>query len=154
MATNYLRFSMEVPINNFHAVQEIMEGVNYIKKCIDDEEEIECPLALYTEFGQAFIKLATEELHVGFQWKLDQKSLVLYAEDSSSTELTAYFIHFLLKAGVLSVPHVLLEWTYTCSKQRPGGFGGGAVLIWDKGIEWQPNAQVWADEFLTSQTST
>ena len=47
-------------------------------------------------------------------------------------------------------------WQIFIEGKTPSDFQerGGAVLIWDKGIEWQPNAQVWADEFLTSQTST
>lgn len=81
---------------------------------------------------------------VGLSYELDQKrrEVLLYAEENGNTgcaaELLFAFVTEFRPAAIYTI-----EWAATCSRMRPGAFGGGACVISREGIRWQRTGE-WA----------
>lgn len=74
---------------------------------------------------------------VGLSYELDQvrREVLLYAVENGNAgcaaELLFAFVTEFRPAAIYTI-----EWAETCSRMRPGEFGGGACVISREGIEW------------------
>ena len=81
---------------------------------------------------------------VGLSYELDQehREVLLYAEEHGNAgcaaELLFAFVTEFRPAAIYTI-----EWAETCSRMRPGEFGGGACVISHEGIRWHSTSK-WA----------
>lgn len=118
MANNYLVFSESYCLNQ--------AAIAAAKEWLEREED---NLTFDTEFGVN-----------------GEHNLVVYAEECGEPEQVVEFLKHLL-------PHLpedtvfTLTWAETCSKPRPGEFGGGAVIVRKSGETWM-NTHEWVRQQL------
>lgn len=119
MADNYLTFSTDVPMN-----EEELKWVSFEYSRMANE----------AEYGP------------GFNIEQDTTSTVFYSEDSGDTEMLAVFLRaFLIRWRPRDA--VGVEFALTCSKARPGEFGGGAFVVTATTEHWISTAE-WISEKL------
>jgi hypothetical protein len=123
MADNYTQFSVEVPLRKGKDVlaevgRLIDEG--HAERAKADEE------GRYDDL---------DAIGFEFQYQLTESPLLLFAEEHGSPDDLVSFIEILLKRN-LAIEPVMAEWAYTCSRARPGEFGGGGALITKTGTYW------------------
>lgn len=81
----------------------------------------------------------------GFTCEFSRERIaVLYSEDSGNVENVAKFLQAFLRK-FRPDQAISLEAAYTCSKMRPGEFGGCAAFITADGIEWNSTMH-WLEE--------
>lgn len=92
-----------------------------------------------------FRELLGEEFEwLGAYTKKEGDCLYILADESPNLEALGVLIQHFLVANEIKTP-VGFEWACTCSKDRPDGFGGGAVFITPDNIEWL-STQQWLQE--------
>ena len=118
MANNYDQFSemIHVPEDKKHAVIEFLA-----------QWETDINDGQFDFFGG---------IDVTFPYEDDGKTyLWLRAEESYMDEELEYIVQGTLKAIDSDLP-VTVSCAYTCSKMRPGEFGGGVYAIWKDRVEY------------------
>jgi hypothetical protein len=94
------------------------------------------------------------EYYPGFSVEFadDSSEVVLYAEDwgnlDSATTIMQAFLNKFQPDGYFKI-----EWADTCSKARPGEFGGGAVFVTAKEIKWMSTNSWLADQKIQFKKS-
>jgi hypothetical protein len=124
MANNYMLFSVEVP-------DLTKEEMTWFKKELlrpSDDEWDKWPENKQKAWLKSHGDVNEVDLYPDFEWEIDQNSLILFSEECGNLDqvcslLQAYLREFDPKG------HIGVEWAVTCSKMRPGEFGGGAVFI-------------------------
>ena len=115
MANHYLQFSVTVTANE--------KTVEWAKK--------------------QFAEQSNDDENTGFELEsYGDGELYVFDEESGDPEAAANFIQEVLQFSD-SEQIVLLEFAMTCSKPRPGEFGGGAVLISRERIEYPESDYAW-----------
>ena len=126
MANNYLLFSTKV-LTNLKLEEKV-----FLERCFGDD-----PIGLPEEEVPAWEE--RYELRAidcqgiwmsGIDSFFDESdcSLTVFSEESGDLEhLLAVLQVFLTKFR--PTEHIVIEWAMTCSRPRPGEFGGGVVLI-------------------------
>lgn len=163
MANNYLSFSVQLAVADGKAdevqtiVKQISDFCNLLSDASHAEELNTAPLhpVFDSELGKNFVEyIRSNEEYYWAVVEVDALlgTLYVYSEEYGNPELVADFIKLLLDYGLIVVEeYVLLEWAETCSKPRPGEFGGGACMISRKGIEWRESNDQWAKNLYHGQ---
>lgn len=130
---------LDAAIFNFGAMEE-------------ESEELVLPAmvlpAMVQPLAESFIKMYSEREYIGFQTDICTLGYYIYTEEYGDPDMAAEWIHILMQLNVITETKVLLEWAFTCSKPRPGEFGGGACLITKQKIHWRESAEDWAESLL------
>jgi hypothetical protein len=84
-----------------------------------------------------------------FALKVDGETAYLYAEDNCDLDRVVAFVQAFLKTHRPD-SSIGFEWAETCSKPRPGEFGGGAILVTATTDEWMSTGE--ALDILRSQS--
>jgi hypothetical protein len=137
MADNYTLFSslLEMPPEAVAYTVALAGRIDQISDNLDGFRE--APHAARDELDQAAIAIIDEgegdfDFYTGAYWEasaIEGKSLLwVRGDEGSNLELVAAVIRSTLIKFALPGA-VSLEWACTCSKMRPGEFGGGAVVI-------------------------
>jgi hypothetical protein len=123
MANNYTQFSVQVPLRKGKHVHAAAV------KLIDEG---------YEERRKADEEMRYDDLEaIGFEFQYDGTcgDLYLYAEEHGAPDHVVSYIETLIHRRLALEP-VYFEWAYTCSKPRPGEFGGGGALITKDKTYW------------------
>lgn len=113
MANNYLTFSFALgPFTS--------EELAWVKATIDDHSVREDDQQIDEDF---------------FDYEFDDSSVVIYSEEYGDIEAVTEFVKALQEKFPRHSP-VGFSWAETCSKPRPGEFGGGAVVVDAGNVEW------------------
>lgn len=116
MANNYLLFSVELPLGS-------PEEHVWTKRVLD-RRELWCGGGEYS-----------------FYYEFDKGSVVLYSEESGNVDDVAQLIsRFLRRFHPQSC--FVLQWAMTCSRPRPGEFGGGCCVITKDDRIWRTTNEV------------
>jgi len=117
VANNYLQFSEELKLTPKQAV--------WVREELEKADKIEEP-----DIGEA---------GPGFDWAFegtpDKPTLWLHADEQGDAEKAAYFVQAFLRKFRLKRAFTL-SWAETCSRPRLSEFGGGAIFVTAKKIEW------------------
>lgn len=126
MANNYTLFSFALEITE----PERTEWLRQAFAAIDTEGDGE-PAPPPEGFETASLEI------YGFPctFEVEGSTAYFYSDESGDVEvltsvLQQFLVHFNIDKGIG------FEVAYTCSKPRPGEFGGGAVWITHEGVEW------------------
>lgn len=138
MADNYQSFSQSFYIKGGK------KAVDWIKEHLDqfDGEMYEegHPMRRDQEALAELYDLEEDYYYLGFEWDIDSQEgkrsvLCLYSMDYSNLDHAAHFMRLYLQKfdpkGCLTV-----TFANTCSKARPGEFGGGAAFVTADDIKW------------------
>jgi hypothetical protein len=109
------------------------------------------------EWARARLEGLNKDEEGDFRWHFDgEKNLAFYSEDSGDTEHVANFVQKFLVA--FHPDHCwAMRWAETDDKGRYDAYGGGAVFVTAKKIEWCSSAgwcQKKIADFRRSRTST
>lgn len=77
----------------------------------------------------------------------DRSGVSIYAEEYGDVSVAAIILQAFLKKFRPN-DHFSIQWADTCSKPRAGEFGGGAVFITAKKLEWMYTSN-WINERIT-----
>lgn len=72
---------------------------------------------------------------VEFEWKIEDNGIWIYSDGHANVEQAARFMQEYLRKCTPN-GSLTLECAFTCSKNRPGEFGGSAAFITPERIEW------------------
>jgi len=130
MANNYAQATMSpvIPLT-----EEQLEGIAALKRVLVDGEDDENALAgrWCAEFD------ITEDDEFPDVDEVEPGSYYLYYEEGSLTPGVSMVMQDILRGlDENDVPHLIWEGAYTCSKMRPGEFGGWACVITREDIQW------------------
>ncbi len=147
MANNYLQFALSFPLKTRAEQQwceKTMTALTDLLECSADGDPDE-KTQLAKELGDLGHVVMSEGYDfIDFEWFCSATEMHIYAEESGNPELVAAFLQQYLErfqpTGSLS-----FSWAFTCSKMRPGEFGGGAAFVTAKGIKFIDTAS-WAEE--------
>ena len=115
MANNYTLFSVS------------------LGKCSNEECEW-----LKTEYAYKHEETLVDSFHIN----IDAGDVTIYSDECGDCEAAANLIQAFLKK-FRPKQWVILETAFTCSKARPGEFGGAVVLVTAKKQHWMNTSQ-WA----------
>jgi hypothetical protein len=125
MANNYVLFSEAIEDLTKEEMCWWMELLDEIESAVEDE--IPLDKGLYKIFEGSGC--------VDFQWSIDDNCVYFFSEESGDPEqvmlLVQLFLHKFRPDEKFS-----MQWAFTCSKSRPGQFGGGAAVATKKGIKY------------------
>lgn len=150
MANSYLQFSLLVPLKSEAELRWVAKTLASITKLFDDGELDERRARALGPLGKRIIAEAWDAFDA--QWSLEPTrndaegvaALWIYAEEAGQPEHVAAVLEaFLQKFRPTGV--ITFSWAYTCSKLRPGEFGGGAALVTADGTKML-DAQSWAED--------
>lgn len=126
MANNYLQFSQQLTLSPDEKKERewCEDRLNEIWELFDAWDGTDEDRLNFSDSQQDW--LAFESL--GFEWKLDDDGLWVYAEEFGNPEAVAAFIQeFLIEFN--RTDSWALTWANTCSKPRIGEFSGGAAFV-------------------------
>lgn len=85
--------------------------------------------------------------------EIDDTNVTVYSEGAGDIDVAVSIFQALLDGLQLEGP-LIFEWAATCSKPRPGEFGGGAVIIRRGKETVAMDTSSWATEYLAKETTT
>lgn len=127
MADNYLQFSFayRLPKADAHLLKQIFNTDKEEGKNTDNPDK---------DLGGVYIVVdAEDETHA---------DVTIYAEEYGNPDAVACTLRRFLKQQAGSLKVMGFEWAVTCSKPRVGEFGGGAVVVTNRGIRYM-NTSTW-----------
>lgn len=141
MADNYLQYAVEVTDLTDEEIAWLRQALTWDlseeqekAKAQGADPDTVTPPGWWEEYAEC----------VGLSYELDQvrREVLLYAVENGNAgcaaELLFAFVTEFRPAAIYTI-----EWAETCSRMRPGEFGGGACVISREGIRWQRTG-VWA----------
>lgn len=109
---------------------------NFLDGCKEDPEAMpeEVIKVLEKYYWDLDVECAASTVTSEFSLHGSGSELYLCAEESGDVELASGVLHEMLKAAD-SDQILIFSWATTCSKMRPGDFGGGVAVISKEGTE-------------------
>lgn len=136
MANNYTLFSQTID-------DLTPEEEEWAAKALSEPEEGEG-----SEEDSIYREILDDSPSMEFSWEITSldggRALVFWSDDSGNTDQVAKFAQLFLKK-FRPKGHFFIEWANTCSKPRPGEFGGGVVFVTADDITYT-NTSNWVDE--------
>lgn len=128
MTNNYTQFSVLLPLPDGDNNRQMVDEWYHSK------------LAEYDRWFDEELEKGTEDYEEnpldGFDWKLSDGCVWVYAGECGDVEKAAVFIQkYLVDMGIDG--GILMTWANTCSKMRVNEFDGGAAVITKDNIHWQ-----------------
>lgn len=137
MANNYTMFSFEIPLT--------AAELPWVKETLGKP-----PRELWPEGYEA-----EDEPEVEFDWCIEDQDtptpcLFIYSEEGGNPDAAETFCKLFLANAPTDLKMIGFEMAYTCSKPRPGEFGGAACLVYvapngDIESKWNSTCS-WLDE--------
>ena len=140
MPNNYLLFaeSWDLEPKCVEWLQRFLDG------CREDPEAIPKEVAQVLE-GTVGYDAAVEDaaitVNAMFSLNGPDGNLYVYAEESGDVELVGRVLYEMLKAAG-SDQILALEWAETCSRGRPGEFGGGVLVVSREGTDYETTGEM------------
>lgn len=157
MASNYLQFSLSVPLKTKAELRWCAKTLAALNKLFDNSDVDEERARALGPLGRRIIEERWD--CADFQWSLEPAhddahvgALWIYAEESGNPAQVAVVLETFLKqfrpTGVIT-----FSWAYTCSKLRVNEFGGGAAVVTAEGTKTL-DAQSWAEDLAEKFVNT
>lgn len=155
MANDYMAAAVEVPSVTAEELawfREVLEKIESIDVWIDTPAKeadamaiLVCTLPGYVEEEAAFDWGWTAHFPTESGYSIVFESDEYANIDALASLLQSFLVRFRPKG------HLTMEWAYTCSKGRPGGFGGGAAFITAEEISVH-DTSAWLEDMLVEHT--
>lgn len=145
MANNYTQFSVDIYFGGDEATKQRrwFDGVQWVLSSVDPDYDDgpdfivgnEQNLGPLTHGDALAIVKHRAEFSSSVSLEIDSDCVLIHSDECGDPDLAAliiemYLRHFHANYGVL------LEFAMTCSKMRPGEFGGGAAYVTRFGVDW------------------
>lgn len=105
--------------------------------CFEGEEDPDIPLTDLAKKWMAEFEISEDDIWPDREAEPGSDVHYLYYEDGSLTPGTSSVLQEILRGlDPVEYPHLAWEGAYTCSKLRPGEFGGWACFITRDEIQW------------------
>ena len=158
MANNYLQFSLLVPLKSKAELNWVAKTFAAITRLFDSPGELDEKRA--RDLGLLGRRIIDEQWdYFDVQWSIEPAhddayigALWIYAEESGNPDQVAAVLETFLKKFRPSET-IVFSWAYTCSKLRPGEFGGGAALVTVDGTKML-DARSWAEDLAAKFVNT
>lgn len=119
--------------------------------CHEQGEDPDNPLTDLAKEWLAKFGIGEDDMWPNMEKVDDFEVYYLFYEDGSLTpSVAAVFQEILCGLDAGEYPHLVWEGAYTCSKMRPGEFGGWACVITRDDIYWS-STQDWIDEITNGK---
>ena len=147
MANNYTQFSAELQLDNedqcewFHYLLNLNDHIDdyVVENEVEYDDEEDAKNDFIDQVNSTYgIKLCAEDIddaYPNFQYKLQKDSLWVYAEEDGNINMIGKMVQAFFNTFR---PDGIFYLTYadTCSKMRIDEFGGGAMVVTAKKIDY------------------
>ena len=146
MSNSYLQFALSFPLKTRAEQDWCTKTMNALTDLLEcDAEDPNEKLQLAKELGDLGHVVMSEGYDfIDFEFSIGATEMHIYAEESGTPELVAAFLQQYLEK-FHPEGSLWFSWACTCSKMRPGEFGGGAAFVTSKRIEFL-STRGWAEE--------
>lgn len=136
MADMYQASSFSIPVKDADLARRRMVAIAEFIRATEPFTTNPFPEELFPDgVGQDDQKAIVDESEMGFQWELLDGQLVFYQMDFINMEQAVAVAQLMLDLEDDDNIYTA-EWSISCSKARPGEFGGGAVAFNRRNAEW------------------
>jgi len=126
MANNYQQSSFQIDLRNEEEGKFLIEKMVWYEAIVSGEHE----LLLEDDEEHEFTDIEKQLCEEGWGWNYEKEGnqLVIFCEEGGQIDVMAGLLQdFLQKFRPNEC--IVFTWSYTCSKMRPGEFGGGGALV-------------------------
>jgi hypothetical protein len=145
MANNYSQATVAPSLPMDELAKKVFEEL----RAHGDGETSEEVLAALVAIDPEFADIHTtnhNSVPIGMNYEADGVGTYYFYCEESTDDLSMNFLYWLLQRECCKdIKNIQVEGAHTCSKMRPGEFGGFAVFITREWIEWFSTSQ-WLSE--------